>query len=139
MPLDDAEKERTRYHMGYLEVGPAAALTFGIPAPIQTAFLLESAMDRIMPAAEDRVRKLITILDCIECKEEGGLDFLVVTRVDDIEVRPDHIEKLEEQYAKWASKLADVLGAPLYPGSAKFRSLFGVGGTGQGGSIPVRD
>jgi hypothetical protein len=136
--LDPAEKERVRYHMGYLEVSPAAAITFGIPAPIQTLFLLESAMDRIMPVAEDRVRKLITILDSIECKEEGGLDYLVVSRVSDIELRPDHIEKLEEQYAKWASKLADTLGAPLYPGSSKFRSLFGVGGPNQAGSIPVR-
>lgn len=136
--LDPNEKERVRYHMGYLEVQPAAALTFGIPAPIQTLFLVESAMDRILPTAEDRVRKIITIMDTIECREEGALDYLVVSRVDDIEIRPDHIEKLEEQYAKWASKLSDVLGAPLYQYSAKFKCLFGYGGANQAGSIPVR-
>jgi hypothetical protein len=136
--FDAAEKERIRYHMGYLQVSPAAAITFGIPAPVQTLFLLESAMDRIMPGAEDRVRKLITILDAVECREEGALDYLVVSRVDDIEIRPDHITQLEEQYAKWASKLADVLGAPLYPGSTKFHSLFGVGAN-RAGSIPVRN
>lgn len=136
--FDAAEKERIRYHMGYLQVAPAAAISFGIPAPIQTMFLVESAMERVLPAAEDRVRKLITILDGIECREEGALDYLVVKQVDSITLREDHVEKLEEQYAKWASKLADVLGAPLYPGSTKFRSLFGVGGATQAGSIPVR-
>ncbi len=135
--FDDAEKERIRYHMGYLQVTPAAAITFGIPAPIQTMFLVESAMERVLPVAEDRIRKLITILDGIECREEGALDYLVVKQVDSITLRDDHVEKLEEQYAKWAAKLADVLGAPLYPGSSKFRSLFGVGAT-QAGSIPVR-
>lgn len=137
MAFDEAERERIRYHMGYLQVAPAAAITFGIPVPIQTAFLLESAMERVLPLAEDRVRKILVIMDCIECKEVDGLDFLVVSKVDEIDVRPDHIEKLEEQYAKWATKLADTLGAPLYPGSDKFRSLTGYG-SARAGSIPVR-
>src|SRR5690348_18082117 len=45
------------YHMGYLQVSPAASITYGIPAPIQTMFLVEAAMDRLLVNAEDRVRK----------------------------------------------------------------------------------
>lgn len=132
------EKEQIRYHMGYLQVGPAASISYGIPAPIQTLFLLESAMDRLInTAAEDRVRRLITVLDQIECRELDALDRLKVDQVDNVTIRKTETDELEKEYCRWASKLADTLGAPLYPGSTKFRWLFG-GGVGQAGSIPVR-
>lgn len=137
MAFDDAEKERIRYHMGYLQVAPAAALTFGIPAPIQTLFLVESAMDRVLPAAEDRIRKLITVLDQIECRMLDGQNYLIADQLSDITIRADNIDKLEDEYCRWASRLADVLGSPLYPGAERFRRLRG-GGAGQAGSIPVR-
>lgn len=135
--FDAAEKERIRYHMGYLEVAPAASIQYGIPRPIQTMFLVESAMDLVIPAAEDRVRSLITTLDEIECRMRGALDYLVVEQLSDITIRQDHIDKLESEYCRWAARLADTLGAPLYPGAARFRSLFSTG-PGQAGSIPVR-
>lgn len=135
MALDASEKERVRYHLGYLNVQPAPSISFGIPVPLQTLFLLESALNYVLPTAEDRVRRIITILDEIECKMIAGQDYLTVTRVDDIEIRPDHIDQLEHEYCRWASRLSDELGAPLYPGSPKFRSLFM---TGIVGSIPVR-
>lgn len=137
MAFDDAERERIRYHMGYTEVSPAAGLAQGLPVPIQTLFLVESAMDRVLQAAEDRVRKLIVILDKIECKQEEALDFLPVDQVDQTTIRKDHLDKLEIEYCRWAAKLADVMGAPLYPGATKFRWLFQGAGAGAY-SVPVR-
>lgn len=136
--FDAGEKERIRYHMGYLQVAPAASITYGIPAPIQTLFLVEAAMDRVIPSAEDRVRKIVTVLDEIECRMTGALDYLAVEQVDSITIRKDQIDKLEDEYCRWAARLADTLGAPLYPGAARFQRLFGVGGPNQAGSIPVR-
>lgn len=136
--FDDAEKERIKYHMGYTGQSTAAGLAYGLPVPIQTMFLVESAIDRLNTGSEDRVRKLITILDQVECRMEGAMDYLTVDRVDSIEIRSDQIDKLEDEYCRWASRLADVLGSPLYPGSSKFRRLFGAGGPNQAGSIPVR-
>lgn len=132
--LDASEKERARYHMGYLNVQPAPSLSFGIPVPLQTLFLLESSLNNILPSAEDRVRRLLTVLDEIECKLISAQDYLVASRVDDIEIRENHPDLLEKEYCRWASRLSDELGAPLYPGSPKFRSLFQSGV----GSIPVR-
>lgn len=134
MPFDASEKERIRYHCGYLNVQPASSISFGIPVPIQTLFLIEQAINNVLPAAEDRIRKLIQLLDDIECKMVGGQDYLAVSGVDDIRIRPDHIDQLEHEYCRWASRLSDELGAPLYPGAAKFRSLFMTGV----GSVPVR-
>lgn len=123
--------------MGYLQVAPAAALTYGIPSPIQTLFLLESAMDRILPDAENRVRKIIQVLDDIECRMLDGQNYLVADQLSDITIRKDNIDKLEDEYGRWASRLADIMGSPLYPGSERFRRLFGAG-PGGAGSIPVR-
>lgn len=132
--LDASEKERVRYHCGYLNVQPASSIQFGIPVPIQTLFLIEQSMNNILPSAEDRVRKIIVILDNIECKMVGAQDYLVASKLEDLTIRPDHIDQLEHEYCRWASRLSDELGAPLYPGSPKFRSLFGTGV----GSVPVR-
>lgn len=135
--FDPAEKERIKYHMGYTGQSTAASLAYGLPIPVQTMFLVESAIDRLNGHSEDRVRKLITILDKVECKMEGGLDNLEVSQIEQVELREDHLDKLEDEYCRWAARLADVVGAPLYPGAAKFRRLFGTGGM-QAGSIPVR-
>lgn len=135
--FDNAEKERIKYHMGYTGQTTAVGLSYGLPIPIQTMFLVESAITRLDAFSEDRVRKLVTILDKVECKMEGGLDNLEVTRIEQVELREDHIDQLEKEYCRWAAKLADVVGAPLYPGAAKFKTLFGVGAV-MAGSIPVR-
>lgn len=136
--FDAAEKERIKYHMGYTGQSTAAGLAYGMPIPVQTMFLVESAIERLPLTSEDRVRKLITLLDKVECKMEGGLDNLEVNQVEQVELREDFIDKLEDEYCRWAARLADVVGAPLYPGATKFRRLFGAGGANQAGSIPVR-
>lgn len=138
MAFDNPERERIKYHLGYTGQSTAVGLSYGLPIPVQTMFLVESAVNRLGAESEDRVRKLITILDKIECKMEGGLDYLVVDSVEQVDIKDDYLDRLEDEYCRWAARLADVVGAPLYPGAAKFRRLFGTGGANQAGSIPVR-
>jgi hypothetical protein len=45
------EKEKIRYHSGYLNAQPAASIQLGVPRPVQTLFLIEDAMDRLLPTA----------------------------------------------------------------------------------------
>lgn len=132
--LDTREVERVRYHMGYLSTAPAASINFGLPAPIQTLFLVDLAVTLLLPEGVDRVRRILTILDRIEDKMIDGQDYLVANKIDGLEIREDHIDKLEDEYCRWASRLSDELGAPLYPGSTKFARLFAK----TTGSIPVR-
>lgn len=135
--LDPSEKERVKYHMGYGGQSTAAGLAYGLPVPVQTLFLVESALDRMNTISEDRIRRLVTVLDGIECKMIDAQEYLVANQVDAIQIREDHIEKLEEEYYRWACRLADVMQSPLYPGAEKFRKFMG-GGKGMAGSIPVR-
>jgi len=135
MSFSLVEKSRIRYHLGYLEVSPAPSITFGVPALTQTNFLVERAIDLVLYEAEDRVRKLVDVLDVIECRMIDAQQYLVASQLDSLQIRADHIDKLEDEYSRWASRLADILGCPLYPGSSKFRKLFRDVGSG---SIPVR-
>jgi hypothetical protein len=135
MPLDDTERERVRYHMGYLSVQPAASIQFGLPAPIQTLFLVELAMTNLLEDGVDRVRQLLQTLDMIEARMRDGVKFLVAESIDNMKIRRDHLDALEDEHTRWAERLSEELGAPLYPGAAKFRKLFN---QLNGPNIPVR-
>jgi hypothetical protein len=135
MALTQAEIERARYHLGYPEVQPAASIQFGIPRPIQTAFLFESAVTLLVPFAEDRVRRILKVLDDIETKQVQAQDRLAATALEELKLRGDEIDQLDRELYKWAGKLADILGVPLYAYSDKFRRVRGM----VAGSIPTRN
>jgi hypothetical protein len=135
MSFDATEKERIRYHLGYTNAQPAASIQLGIPRPIQTMFLVESAMDLLIAETEDRVRSIVKIMDNIECKMVEGQSYLVANRLDTLEIRSDNIDALEMEYYRWACRLADNLGVPLYPYCERF--IRARGNTGAG-NIPVR-
>ena len=134
MPLDAAEKERARYHLGYLGVQPAASIQLGIPRPLQTVFLVESALSNVIEEAFPRVRKILRIMDDVECKLCEAQDRLAAKRLDALELRDNEPDQLEREYTRWGQRLADVLGVPLYPYSSRYRNIGGV----ASGSIPVR-
>jgi hypothetical protein len=121
MALTDQEKERVRYHLGYPEVQPAASITLGIPRPIQTAFLVESAMNLLLPVAEDRVRSILSVLDGVECRLIESQDRLAAKQIDSLTLRDDEPSQLEGEYRRWGYRLADTLGVPVYAYSTKYR------------------
>lgn len=122
MALTDFERQRVRYHLGYPSVQPAAAITFGIVRPIQTLFLVESAMNLILPQAEDEVRRIIGIMDGVECRLVEAQDRLAAKRIDNLELRDDEPAQLEAEYRRWGYRLADNLGCPIYAYSTKYRT-----------------
>jgi hypothetical protein len=134
MPLDAREKERARYHLGYLAVQPAASIQFGIPRPIQTMFLVETALENIIEEAVDRVRKILKIMDDTEMRLVESQDRLAASALDALKLRENEPDLLEREYVRWGWRLADVLGVPIYPYSNRYR----MGAGTRAGSIPVR-
>lgn len=124
------EKARIRRHLGYPNIQPAAAMSFGIPIPIETLFIVESAMEKIMPEAKADVLRFISQLDQIECQMVAARQTLGVSVVDGINIRPDHIPMLENEYTRWQGRLADILGCPVYGFSSR-------GNASKAGNIPV--
>ena len=134
MPLDDAEKVRVRKHLGYPQVQAAASVNFGIPKPIQTAFLVEIAMQNLIEGAVAIVRDLLNKMDNIEDKLVDAQDRLAAIQLDSLHLREDETDKLEREYVRWGFRLADVLGVPVYAYSLRYRNAT----FARGGSIPVR-
>lgn len=131
--LTDAEKERVRYHLGYLASGFAPSLAFGLPRPQQTVFMLENAMSGLVnPDACDRVRRILLTLDTVENKMLCAIDQLAASQLGEIKLRDNYPDLLEKEYRRWSDRLADILGVPKYAFSQRTMR-----GGGPGSNIPI--
>ena len=134
MPLSAADCERARYHTGYLEVAPAPSLVLGMPRMSQTAFLIENAFSTLLESAVPRVIKILDTMDAIEAQMTDGLGRLKAEKLDTLTLRKDEIDSLEHEYVRWANRLANILGCPLYPFAERFSG--GAHASGGAGMIP---
>ena len=124
------EKAQIRTHTGYPQVQPAASIQYGLPKPVQTAFMLELAMENVLPEGVERVRNLLPVLNDLEQKLIDAQCYLVVDSVEEIHMAGAGgdgrnrlvTERLEGEYIRWANRLVDVFGVPLYPFSRRFQS-----------------
>jgi hypothetical protein len=135
MALTPEERQQVRYHLGFVSVAPAASINFGIVRPIQTLFLVEQAMNYLLPVGEAKVRQIIGILDGIECRLVDAQDRLAAKSLDNLTMRPDETDALENEYYRWGGRLADTLGVPFYAYSNRYKRH----GKAYAGSIPVRE
>ncbi len=136
MAFTAEEKESIRYHLGYLNQTAASSLAFGQPVPLQTLFILDSAMDRVLNvAAEDRIRTMLNVLDKIECTMVEAIDRLAAKQLDTLQLNEKEIDRLEFEYYRWAGRIATQMGVPLYPYATKFQLARGM----MAGTIPVRN
>lgn len=121
--LTPDEKERVMYHLGYMGTGTsAAALQFGVARPVQTMFLLQSALELLTdPYAVNRVRRVLFTLDTIEQKLQESLCSLIAEQLGNMKLREHYPDLLEKEYVRWARRLADIFGVPLYAFSDRFR------------------
>lgn len=137
--LTDKDKERTRYHLGYMLTSFAPSIQLGIPRPVQTLFLVEDAMNLLADASSvHRVHCLLDTLDGIEGQLRSAMPALMAERVGELTLHPLRsqgklvTDSLEKEYFRWAGRLADALGVPFYPFSNRFRQR------GPGSIVPVR-
>jgi hypothetical protein len=129
LSLTDEEKIRVRRHLGYLNVTAVSTFSLGVPAAMQTQFIIEGAMNRLLPEAYDEARRLLTILDGVEQQIVEDQELLAVSKVDEIDIRPDEFKQLVKQYLWWQASLANMFGVPPNPFDQRF-SPYGGGGMG---------
>jgi len=115
MPLTEQERVRIRHHLGYLNVAEAYTFVLGVPAAVETQFMVEGAMNKILDAALPEVRRHIAILDQIEQQKIEDLELLAVTKVGEIDIRPDEHQALDRQYRHWCNSLANLMGIITNP------------------------
>ena len=126
MAFTEQEKVKLRAHMGYLNVSQVQTFALGVPAAVETQFLIEGAMNRVLTEAELKCRELISILDSIEGQMVGDLELLSVIKIGGIEVNPQEQGMLKRAYKHWQAALGNLLGIVPNPYDQRFLS----GGSG---------
>jgi hypothetical protein len=114
------EKNRIRYHLGYLVTSAVVNIQLGFPAASQTLFLLEAAMDRVPVSAAFVVRNLLAICETTENRLLEAQKRMAAEVLDEITLRADECQALENEHTRWASRLADLFGVPLNPYSYRY-------------------
>lgn len=134
MAISDADKERARYHLGYMTVTVASSFAFGIPQVTEVQWMFESAITRVRVESESRITSILDKLDQIECTLFNASSELFAKRAGDLEPNLEQPDMVEREYARWATRLADMLGVMPYPFSARFQALTAA----RAGNISVR-
>ena len=129
--LTDDEKVRIRHHLGYLNVDEASTFVIGVPAGVETQFMIEGAFSRLLAAAIPQVRKLLKYCECTEEQRFGSQPNAVVKKVDNIEMGgADEQMMLSKNYDHWRAALANMFGVVPNPFDHRY--------AGGGLNIPVR-
>lgn len=133
--ISEEDKVRARGHMGYGGVQESSTFVLGVPAAVQTAFMIEGAWSRILPSHERAFSDLLDKLDEIECQVMGNTGNLATLKVGNIEMNPREFEQLLERYRYWQGKLSNMLQVPPNPFDSR-PLLSGAGGGGL--NVPVQ-
>ena len=121
MGFSPGEKVKIRHHLGYLNVTNAATFALGVPQAIETQFIIENAMNLVLPEAEVEARRHLSILDGIEEQQICDHELLAVTKVGEIDVRGDEQEALDKRYQHWRNALANIMGVIPNPFDKRFQ------------------
>jgi len=113
--ITDEEKVRIRHHMGYLNASEMSSFVLGTPAGVETQFLIESAMNRVLVAAVPLLRQLIAELDCTEAQLADARKRMKASAIGNIQINPEETKQLRNHYEEWRGKLANLLGVPVNP------------------------
>lgn len=134
MPLTDQEKVKIRHHCGYLNVAEAYTFVLGTPASVETQFMIEGAMNRVLEVALPEVRRQLSILDQIETQMVCSLENLQVQSLGEMTLNttgPDReMKQLVQQYDYWVDALCNMLGT--------YRNPFDKRRKNSAGSLNVR-
>lgn len=133
MGLTQGEKVKCRHHLGYLGVAEVATFALGVPANVQTSFMIEPAMDLLLVETEPLVRGFLEKLDAIDFQIFDDAETLVATKVGSIDLNQKEFEKLLERYDWLRGGLSNALGILPNPFDRRFYNPNG----GGAGSINV--
>lgn len=134
MALTEDEKNRARQHCGYLSVQESQTFQLGIPAGVQTQFVIEGALNRLLPSAERDFRKKLDQLDSIADMIFEDADTLIALKVGTIELNPKQFRQLVQRYLWGVNWICNMLGVQRNPFDKRFDDF----ASGTGINVPVR-
>lgn len=131
MPLSEEEKVKIRHHTGYLNVVEAQTFVLGIPAALETQFIIEGAMNRVLEAAIPELRRHLQILDVTEEQMVANHELTQVQSLGEIKVNSTGSDReqrqLRQAYNYWVDSLCNLMGVERNPFDRRLKH-FGLGG-----------
>lgn len=92
----------------------------------QLGFLIEHALNQLIPSAEPKVREVLTELGCIEQSLKTVKMRAQASRTGETYLRAtDEISDLEDLFIFWVNTLSDIFGVPPNPFSLRHQKLSG--------------
>lgn len=117
--LSEDQKVKCRHHLGYPNVAEAATFALGVPANLEISFLIERAMNKLLPAGRTLLEQILGNLDTIEQQKIDDLELLSVEQVGEITINVREQLLLDVQYNHWAAALSNLLTVPRNPFDAR--------------------
>jgi len=128
MALTPDEIVKVRGHMGYPNVSAVQTYALGVPTAMQTTFMIEGAMVKVLAQAEARLRFLLAKLDAAECKIDDILEVVELTKAEDVEFNQGGLTMIARIYKIHQQSLANLLGVVPNPWDQR-EWLSGAGGS----------
>ena len=126
--LTPEERVSVKHHLGYPNATSIETFVLGVPAAMESLFMLEGAMNAVDPAAEGRLRKTLMRLERVDDQIEDNQDALLLSKADEVEFRENELELLVMRYQRWQGELCNLLGIPgPNPFDARYSSWNGGG------------
>jgi hypothetical protein len=113
--ISEENKARARHHLGYGQVQEASTFVLGVPAAVQTAFMIEGTWSRIMASGEEHFCRLLDRLDGIEDQILEDQPNLAAEAVGTIKLNMNEFRMLLQQYSYWQGAVANLLQIPANP------------------------
>lgn len=117
--LNEEEKVRVRYHTGYLNVSAVQTFALGTPASVETQFIIEGAMNKILESALPLVRELIQKCDSTRQQMFEQQENIQVTKLGELVINSTGIDRgqmqLREVYFDWVNQLCNAMGVKQNP------------------------
>lgn len=132
MPLTPQEKVRIRDLLGFLNVANAQTFALGIPAGVETQFIIEKAMDLVPEDALFLVREHVETLQAIDGQSREDQELMAVNAIGDITINQQEQKQLDERRRYWRGRLCNAMG--VYPNPFDMTN----GTTGGIGNVRVR-
>lgn len=124
MPLTPEEKVRIRDQLGFLNIANAETFALGMPAGVETQFMIEGAMDRVPEAALFLVREHLEVLISLDGQSREDHELMAVNAIGDISINQQEQKQIDDRRRYWRGRLCDALGAFPNP----FTQTNGTGG-----------
>lgn len=124
----DTEQASICHHMGYPRVSAISTYVLGVPAAMETTFMIQGAMIRVLQSGSAKVRECICRMDAIEAQVFCGSDLADVEEVGEIKVNRKRLLELAQYYLIAQQGLANLLGVVANPFDQRGWLMMGTGG-----------